>query len=782
MEYPGNRVSYRIFGGIFFISFAALMFEVSLSRLLSITLWHHFAFLIISCALLGYGSAGSWLLIFKNPVEPFHSVLLFSLTLFPLNILVNRLPFDPTLLPLDFTHWLYIVLIFLLLAVPFFFAGMTLNLLLRKYPSESFRLYSFDLLGAAAGCSVFFVLASRFNETDMLWIIMLIGIISTLLLVQESRQFTLAILLLAIVFGGRMVTELPELHMNPYKTLPKALKYPGSRLLMTKRDAVSRIDWFKSPLARFAPGLSLNYHGQLPEQLGITLDGSQLTAYSDWNDKNTEYLIHLPSRILFHLNPLAKDILVLQTLGGQDVKSAIFSGAERIDVQTENSLLADWLEEQNQLDNVFIRADRIRSYLASTRKRYDRIVVSLEGSLPTGESGMSVLQESSLETVEGLSQLLSHLDNDGWLSIHRYLLPPPRAEFRLLTTLNTAMKQRGWDSPNHLGIFRTISTMMILVSAQKWSEDDKKTFRDFCNSQGHAMVYYPGIQPNEINQENRFNIPVYALAVDHIFSDSVGFLRDNIFDVKPVFDDKPFFYHFLRFKYLPEIYHSFDKKWEALIETGLLLPLIFVMVGVLALVFVVVPLIIIRGTIGLFKPGMMYFFWIGLGFMTVEIVLFEKLMLFLGEPTYSFAIVLSSLLVFSGIGSSVSKLLPEHIRDFGHLGLLTLLLMYAVIFAGILSVFEGYGFFSRLIISVVVTAIPGILMGMPFPRGIFKIGQPEQQEKTDNISLAWCLNSFASVIGSVGAMLLAQISGLSSLFIWSALFYSLAWGAIRRLS
>ena len=118
---------------MFFQSAAALMFEVSLSRLLSIELWHHYAFLIISGALLGYGSAGSFRLLFRRPIAPFIPSLAFAVGLLPLFVLANHLPLDPALLPLDPWHGGWLLLHFLLLALPFFLAGLTLNLLLERH-------------------------------------------------------------------------------------------------------------------------------------------------------------------------------------------------------------------------------------------------------------------------------------------------------------------------------------------------------------------------------------------------------------------------------------------------------------------------------------------------------------------------------------------------------------------------------------------------------------------------------------------------------------------------
>ncbi len=739
---------------------------------------------------MGYGTAGSWLMVFKRPTTPFYPAFLFALTIPPLFWLSNRLPFDPALLPLDSFQWFYLVALFVLLALPFFFTGLTINLLLRKYPAESFGLYCFDLVGAAGGCLGFFLIAPLWKESEWLGVISLIGATSAWLLAEKRRQYLSVFILVGGVLGFWLGYGLPELKISPYKSLPLALRYPQSRILQTQWDATSRVDWFASPMARFAPGLSLAYRGGLPEQTGITVDGDLLTAFSGWEIEESDYLHYLPSRIVHELMPHPERILVLKVLGGHDVQAAAASGPAVVHAQTESALLADWLEKQNLPSNIVFSAEKVRTFLARSTERYDGIVVSLEGALPTGGSGMNVLQESSLETVEGTAELLRHLSPQGWLTFHRYLLPPPRAELRLIATLTAAMTRLGWEPTRHLGVFRSISTIMILVSSQEWSETHKDVFRRFCDKLGYAPVYYPGMRLDEANRTNRFARPIYAVAVRRLLTDAEAFHRQSIFDLKPVSDDRPFFYHFLRFKHLLRIYRSFGRKWEALIEAGMLLPAIFVLVFAIAVVCIGMPLLFSRNTYSLLSLGTSYFFWIGLGFMGMEIVLFEKLQLFLGDPTYSFALVLSSLLVASGIGSGLGRRLPDGILKYGHVGLLVLLGAYAVGFAEVLKTFSGSPFRVRLGIGLVSAGVPGILMGIPFPRGIVRISKNDELRSDtrreasrieDRVALAWCFNGFASVVGSIGAMLLAQLSGFASLFLWSCFAYGMALLAYRRL-
>ena len=208
--------------GIFFQAFAALMLEIGLSRLLAIRLWHHFAFLIISCALLGYAFSGTYLLLFKRPSHPAWSSLFFAVTILPLFVLFQQIPFDPLLLTLDPWQWSHLFALFLLLAVPFFFSGLTINLLLRIYPKQTFSLYGCDLIGAAAGSACFFLIAPHWLEMEWLAFTALIGrkCGSRLSDVQMVPTGTVLSVWQEDYWDIGIYVGLPEWKMSPYKSLP----------------------------------------------------------------------------------------------------------------------------------------------------------------------------------------------------------------------------------------------------------------------------------------------------------------------------------------------------------------------------------------------------------------------------------------------------------------------------------------------------------------------------------------------------------------------------------
>ncbi len=768
--------------GIFFQSAAALMLEVCLSRLLSIRLWHHFAFLVISCGLFGYALAGSFLLLSRRSFSPFFPSFLFSLLLLPLLIGFQNLPFDPVLLPLEPFHWLYLTLMYLLLAIPFFFCGLTLNRLLQQYTGHAFTLYSGDLIGAACGCLGFVLIAPFWKEMEWLLIISIIGGIAALCLASKRKHYLMVLFGSGGLLGLLFLQSFPKWQMSPYKALPQALRYSNSQLLGASWNAVSRVDWFESSLARFAPGLSLRFEKNLPDQIGITIDGEGMTAFAPWIPDDSEYIEYLPSWILNKMASPVKSALLLHVVGGQDILSMLKAGFPSILAQTENSLIAQWLENKFPYPHIQIVAEKSRTYLKRSSEKYDAIAVSLENALPSGSTGMNALQESALETIEGMEALLSRLSSSGWLSIHRYLLPPPRAELRLLATLITAMKHQRWDPSEHLGVFRSISTLMTVVSAREWSPIDKMRFKQFCEHRDFTLVYYPGMEMREANLVNKFPSPLYAKAVRQLIYNPTQFYQTSLFNITPVTDDNPFFYHFLRWDHLEKIYETLGRKWEGLLENGLLIPFLLLQVGCIALLLILGPLLMHKSIRKELSFKMTYFFWIGFGFMGVEIALFEKLILFMGDPVYSFAVALGGLLVSSGLGAGLSRYVQTRNFNWFHVALLGILASYYWGFASVLSYFAGCDMKYRLMIAIAITGIPGILMGMPFPRGLAILSQEKLLPKSleYRVAWAWCLNGCASVMGPICALWLAQMTGLASLFLWSLGCYGLALWSIRK--
>jgi hypothetical protein len=196
--------------------------------------------------------------------------------------------------------------------------------------------------------------------------------------------------------------------------------------------------------------------------------------------------------------------------------------------------------------------------------------------------------------------------------------------------------------------------------------------------------------------------------------------------------------------------------------------LIISIVAVLA--FLILPLALYRHRQGAPKTGivaLLYFIAVGFGFILVEISLIQRFVLFLGHPTYALTVVVFLLLLSSGGGSvaarrrisSGNKILPL-------LGIIAAIIVIDVaLLPWLLSAAIGLPFAIKLLLSGVVLAPLGFLMGMPFPTGLRLV-------KT--VEWAWALNAAASVLGSVMAMIIAIHFGLTITLLCAAAAYLLA--------
>jgi hypothetical protein len=348
---------------------------------------------------------------------------------------------------------------------------------------------------------------------------------------------------------------------------------------------------------------------------------------------------------------------------------------------------------------------------------------------------------------------------------------------RLMATVIEALQNQGWKPERRLGVFRTLSTLMVLVSREAWTPDDRRRFREFCLSRGFAPVYYPDMPETERNRVIQLQEPVYAKGVQELLEDTVSFHAKTPFDLQPVSDDRPYFDLFLNWYRLDDIRKSLGGKWEGLVEAGLLVPLLFSTMSLSALLLIGIPILPHLRRMENAISVLLYFAGIGLAFMLVEIALLEKLTPFLGQPVYSFALVLSGLLTASGLGSFLS-------RRFSRTGIrfYFLLLLFGLIFCfwnlpDLLSELSGEEWILRLLFGWLVVSASGLLMGIPFPAGLkhFAVFGKQTEERRTRVALAWSANACASVAGAAGAVWIAQLAGQSILFMLGALAYAAAW-------
>ncbi|HMC30624.1 MAG TPA: hypothetical protein VKL99_07290, partial [Candidatus Angelobacter sp.] len=251
-----------------------------------------------------------------------------------------------------------------------------------------------------------------------------------------------------------------------------------------------------------------------------------------------------------------------------------------------------------------------------------------------------------------------------------------------------------------------------------------------------------------------------------------GFARDYAYNVAPVSDSAPFFFFTLKTKYVLENIlagtgHGMD--WR--INLGIVvLGMLLIISTVAVLAFLILPLALHRRKNHPHRTGLLallYFIAVGFGYILVEISLIQRFVLFLGHPTYALTVVVFLLLLSSGVGSVAAR---RRITSAGKVLLLLvviagLIVLNVAVLPWLLPAAVGLPFAIKLLVSALVLAPLGFLMGMPFPTGLRLV---------QTVEWAWALNAAASVLGSVLAMVIAIHFGLTITLLCAAVAYVLA--------
>ncbi len=799
MKYPFKESS-LIYIGIYLLSFSTLLFEISLTRVFSIAQWYHFAFMVVSMALLGYGASGSFLAIFPSIFKKdISSVLsngafLFSVSAILSYALANRIAFDPVKIAWDPLQIIYLFIYYLLLSIPFFFSGMTISAAISVFGDRVHRIYFSDLLGAGSGCLSALLIFFMLETPNAIASAAISGILSSALFYASKpapisssrafpyRAFLIIIPLSLIIFSPSCM----EINISPYKGLPAALRYPGAERIKTGWDSFSRIDVVKSGAVRFAPGLSLKFQERLPEQIGITIDGGSLNAITRFSGNRDEILFtdYLPSAIPYYLTE-PKDVLIFDPRGGLDVLSAIYHKARNIEgiefypliIDTVKNDYGDFSGSIYGRNDISAKIGDARQFIRTSKKRYDIIQISPQDTLAASSTGIYGLTEDYRFTVEAFKDYIGRLDENGILSITIYLLPPPRHELRIISIALKALEDIGIPSPErHLSVIRTWGTITIIIKKGELNNDNIEKIKEFCRERHFDIDYYYGIKREDTNIYNRFKEPLYFDLISKIINgdERNEFFDKYIFDITPATDDRPFFHHFFKWDKIKDTYNIFGGKWQPFLEGGYIIPAVFIQALIASIILIVLPVFFFMRTRDsrLAIHGLRflsYFFLIGFGFMFAEISMIQIFILFLGHPVYSISTVLFTILISSGIGSRISgkKNVSRHFK-FCLSALCCIIVMYALFLPLLFNAILPAGIIWRQIVSFLILFPLGFLMGMPFPAGIKFLASRSGDRL---IPWVWCVNGCSSVVSSVLVILTALSFGFKTALIMSAAAY-----------
>ncbi|MBZ5571830.1 MAG: SAM-dependent methyltransferase [Acidobacteriia bacterium] len=677
------------------ISAAVLADEVVLVRAFSIGLWHHFAYMAISIALLGFGASGTLLAVLGRRKALLSaqvgaagwlaaSAVLFALT-FPLAFaLVQKIPFDPFLIVWDRRQLLYLGCYYLVMFVPFFAAATVIGLALITKSEESPRLYFYNLVGSAAGAALavslleiapveqtLLAVAGLAQGAALFALLDVVTLPTSPRVRQLAAGGVLAMLVMTLYFSARP----PVVRLSQYKGLSYALNLPGARLLATRSSAIGRIDVVESPAIRQAPGLSLvaPQDATIPSQLGLFVDAETagaITAF-DGNTSALGYLDWMSTTAPYLARPDSPRVCVLGAGGGANVLLALRHGARHVDaVELDANVIRVVRETHHNFSgslydraDVHVRVAEGRAFLESADEQWDVIDISLVDSFAAAAVGLGAVNESYLYTQEALATYLHHLRPEGVLAVTRWIRTPPRDEIKLFATAIAALEGMGVRPADRLVLVRSWGTATLLLKREPFSAEELNRLRRWAEERLFDISYFPNMGAGQGNRFNLLAHDSYAEAVDALLAGGARrgeFLREYPFFVTPATDDRPYFFHFFRWRSLPLMLSTAGFAWVPFIEWGyLILVGTLIQSAVLGGLLIMLPLAVLRSK----APGnprygrgprlsvLAYFLALGIGFMFVEMALIQRLVFFLANPVYAVAVVLAGLLLVSGLGS-----------------------------------------------------------------------------------------------------------------------------------
>jgi predicted membrane-bound spermidine synthase len=759
----------QVYLSVSLTSFATLLLELSLTRIFSVVFYYHLAFLAISIALFGLGAGGVFSYLIGGSRE--HSFAVLG-RLSSLNGLLVALALF-VLLPrgAEVTN-LRLALIYFCTALPFAVSGAILSHAISETVERVDRVYFFDLAGAAAGCLALVKMLDTLNGPNT---ILAAGVVfaaagaiwHSMAGSVKGRAASVALALALVVF---LVLNVKHRFLDV--TYAKNQKLENE--IFVKWNSFSRI--------AVAPE-----RGSGMMTIFIDADASTGIANFDYghlSERDLKDLLYQGPGLPYVLRPGAKT-LIIGPGGGWDVARALASGSADITGVEINPIIADVVMQRRYphfSGNLYRRPEvRIvvedgRSFVRRSAEKYTVIQATLVDTWASTAAGAFALSENNLYTTEAFVDYLTHLTPDGVLALTRWGFDPPRESLRLLSLARKALERLGERDPSRHVIVGREGTKAdlakwgardtVLISRKPWTLPDIVRAREALAKAGMEAVYIGGV-PSTMSGSNPF-------AQVLIRPDLAAFEREYPFDISAVGDNRPFFFYTVQPRDI-FAFISAASRDSADYKINKAVPLLF---GLLALsllatgIILALPPLVLKSRLprqtGV-RVFLLYFLLIGAGYILIEVALIQKLVLFLGHPTYALTVVVFSMLLSSGFGSYFSGILGESKRRWMTLlgAVAALVAILGVILTTALASELGLPLWAKVAISVALISPAGFAMGMPFPAGLRRI----EDVHSPSVRWAWSLNAAASVLGSVGAIFFAIYLGLLQTLLIGGVLY-----------
>ncbi len=769
---------------IFLISASLIAYQLALMRIISVAQFHHFAYMIISIALLGFGASGTFLYFIKDRLlKNFEAAIFFacvaSSSSMILSIFVlHFIHLDPFLLIWDLSNIWKLALFYLMIMLPFFFGAIIICSFFIKFSETINKIYFFNLTGSAFGGVGVLGLLFYFEPFRLPEIIAGVAFIATVFsfsILKRKKIFLIPLALnVIIIFSGWILPY--EIQTSEYKSLSKSMHLLNAKIVDEKFSPFGKLTTVVSPVLRYAPGLSLNYTGKIPVQTGLFNDGEWVGGiiHSDSN-RAADFLKHTTSALPYQLAK-SGDALVIGVGTGTEIQTALQNGSFVVDGVELNPQVTEITGNNFPGKKVNIIIGEGRGYLHRTNKSYDVIAIPILEGFSSSAAGIQSVFENYLLTIESFQLMLSKLTDDGYLAISVWTNYPPRHAIKMFATLVESLEKAGiLNSSAHIAGIRSWSTATLVAKKTPFTSNDIENIKIFCEENSFDPIYYPTITDADINKYNQIEEDLYYKSSLKILSDQrQNYFKNYNFNIEPPSDNKPYFSHFLKISSLTHLKEIRDNESVLFMELGyFILLLTLFQIVIISFILIIIPLHFLRKEVnrsGSKLTTLIYFGGLGSGFMLIEIVLIQKFILFLSHPIYSVSVVIASILIFSGIGSYYSKNFLKNVSKKLQFILILIIITaagYSVLISGVFNHLIHLPVIIKYLISFLIIAPIAFLMGMPFPIGMSSLAE----HWSDLVPWGWGINGYFSVVGAIATPLLAMEFGFNSVIVLASILY-----------
>lgn len=773
----------RIFAGVALVSLCVLMLQLTLTRLFSATMYYHFAFLAISLALFGSGASGVAVYLFQRPLAGVStarllasSTLLFAVTTVSALLVVLAQPLSPA----DAggrTVW-RLVVIYLAAALPFFFAGAAVTVAISRFAAQMSRLYLFDLGGAAAGCLLLVPLLDHVGAVNTVLVSAVLAAAAAALFESAAPRGGAFRAWQAVVSIGLVGLALGNARGGFIDVRRAKGLVEQGQVIFARWNSFSRVTVWGS-LENDVVLVMIDADAATP----LSRDGSDLVRHARQRERveALPYLLKPGGKALIIGPGGGDDVIMARLFGSRDVTAVEVNPIIALDIMSSEPFrgYSGRLYEQ---PGVRLVVDEARSFIRSSRERYDVIQGTMVDTWAATAAGAFALTENNLYTVEAFHDYVDHLGDDGILSLTRWYTEPPDQLLRLVTLGRAMLSERGVSEPaRHVAIVRgpsqagdTRAATTFLLKKSPFSDGESALLEQAARRHGFTLVYSPRTRPPG---------PFTALLEA---ADPQALWRTFDSDVAPTRDDAPFFFQTVRVRNALAALRAPGEWSKTNLGTFVLFALL-ALTAVVSLLFILGPLLLARrralaGRTGAKLGVLAYFACLGAGFIVVEVVLVQKCILFLGHPIYALAVVLFALLAWSAAGSWLSGRIPEAALPRVLPWLLAAVALLVIGYAALLSPgFDALAHLARparIALTAGLLAPLGLALGTPMPTGI----RIMRRVAPEMIPWAWGVNGAASVTGSVAALAVALVAGFNLALLGGALLYLLALAAATGLA